>query len=188
MVRRQRDGRRVDRTRIVLCLTSAPERSYTSAMKKAENPSNLPPRILSARAIVRMFYRFESATRNSDLSFAQYRILGFLQNGPRRAGEVALASAVKRPTVSTVLNGLRQRGWISDRTDPVDGRVVNLVLTPSGRQRLREFDNQLAHTLESYISEANQPRLFAALVRLYASLNDANQRVPDARVAHQPSV
>ena len=147
-------------------------------MKIPGSSSNLSPRILSARAVVRMFYRFETATRNSDLSFAQYRILGFLQNGPHRAGQLALASAVKKPTVSTVLNGLRKRGWISDRTDPVDGRVVNLALTPSGRKRLREFDNHLANTLESYVSKADLPRISAALVRLYASLNDSTQRTP----------
>ena len=116
--------------------------------------------------------------RNSDLSFAQYRILGFLQNGPRRAGELALASAVKKPTVSSVLNGLRQRGWISDLTDSVDGRVVTVVLTASGRKRLREFDNQLAQTLESYISKPDLPLISAALVRLYASLNESSQGMP----------
>ena len=147
-------------------------------MKIPGSSSNLPPRILSARAVVRMFHRFETATRNSDLSFAQYRILGFLQNGPHRAGQLALASAVKKPTVSTVLNGLRKRGWIADRTDPVDGRVVTVVLTPSGRKRLRAFDNQLADTLESYVSEADLPRISAALVRLYASLNESTQRMP----------
>jgi DNA-binding MarR family transcriptional regulator len=147
-------------------------------MKISGSSSNLPPRILGARAIVRMFHRFERAARNSDLSFAQYRILGFLQNSPHRAGELAIASAVKKPTVSTVLNGLRKRGWISDQTDPVDGRVVTVVLTPSGRKRLREFDNQLADTLESYVSEADLPRISAALVRLYASLNESTQRMP----------
>ena len=116
--------------------------------------------------------------RNSDLSFAQYRILGFLQNGPRRAGELALASAVKKPTVSSVLNGLRQRGWISDLTDSVDGRVVTVVLTASGRKRLREFDYQLAQTLESYISKTDLPLISAALVRLYASLNESSQGMP----------
>src|SRR5262249_38141031 len=74
-------------------------------------------------------------------------------------------------TVSAVLNGLRQRGWISDRTNPVDGRVVTVVLTPSGRRRLRAFDNQLARTLESYLSKADQPLIFAALTRLYESLS-----------------
>ena len=147
-------------------------------MKISGSSANLSPRILSARAIVRMFHRFETAVRNSDLSFAQYRILGFLQNGPRRAGELALASAVKKPTVSTVLNGLRRRGWISDLTDSADGRVVTVVLTASGRKRLREFDNQLAQTLESYISSADLPRISAALVRLYASLNESTQRMP----------
>ncbi|HZC45541.1 MAG TPA: MarR family transcriptional regulator [Candidatus Acidoferrum sp.] len=134
-----------------------------------------------------MFHRFESASRDSDLSFAQYRILGFLQNGPQRAGELALASAVKKPTVSTLLNGLRQRGWISDRTDPVDGRVVTVVLTPSGRKRLRAFDDQLAQTLESYISKADLPPILAALVRLYASLNEATQTRAAAKVSHKYS-
>jgi len=152
-------------------------------MKISGRSSNLAPRILSARAIVRMFHRFETAVRNSDLSFAQYRILGFLQNGPRRAGELALAAAVKKPTVSTVLNGLRRRGWISDLTDSADGRVVTVVLTASGRKRLREFDNQLAQTLESYISEADLPRMLAALVRLYASLNEASHGVAPAKIA-----
>lgn len=147
-------------------------------MKISGSSSNLPPRILGARAIVRMFHRFESATRDSDLSFAQYRILGFLQNAPRRAGELALASAVKKPTVSTVLNGLRRRGWISDLTDSADGRVVTVVLTASGRKRLREFDDQLADTLEAYVSKAELPRISAALVRLYASLNESTQRMP----------
>ena len=103
--------------------------------------SSLPPSVISARAIVRMFHRFELTTRRSDLSFTQYRILGYLQNGPRRAGEVAIAAAVKKPTVSTLLSGLRERGWIADRTDPVDGRVVKVVLTASGVARLRGFDN-----------------------------------------------
>ncbi len=89
-----------------------------------------------------------------------------------------MASAVKKPTVSTVLNGLRRRGWISDLTDSADGRVVTVVLTASGRKRLREFDNQLAQTLESYISGADLPRISAALVRLYASLNESTQRMP----------
>lgn len=142
-------------------------------MKISGSSSNLPARILSARAIVRMFHRFESAAHDSDLSFAQYRILGFLQNGPHRAGELALASAVKKPTVSALLNGLRRRGWISERTDPVDGRVVTLVLTPSGRKRLRAFDDQLAKTLESYVAKSDLPMMFAALVGLYASLNAA---------------
>jgi DNA-binding MarR family transcriptional regulator len=96
----------------------------------------------------------------------------------RIARELALASTVKKPTVSTVLNGLRKRGWISDQTDPVDGRVVTVVLTPSGRKRLRVFDNQLAQTLESYVSDADLPRISAALVRLYASLNESTQRMP----------
>jgi DNA-binding MarR family transcriptional regulator len=157
-------------------------------MKISGSSSNLPPRILSARAIVRMFHRFESATRNSNLSFAQYRILGFLQNGPHRAGELALAAAVKKPTVSTVLNGLRRRRWISERTDPVDGRVVTLVLTPSGRKRLRALDDQLAKTLEACIAKADLPMMFAALVRLYASLNatghaDARRNKPHLSIA-----
>jgi DNA-binding MarR family transcriptional regulator len=157
-------------------------------MKISGSSSNLPPRILSARAIVRMFHRFESATRDSNLSFAQYRILGFLQNGPHRAGELALAAAVKKPTVSTVLNGLRRRRWISDRTDPVDGRAVTLVLTPSGRKRLRALDNLLAKTLESYVAKADLPMTFAALVRLYASLNaagyaHARREMPHLRIA-----
>lgn len=140
-------------------------------MKISGSSSNLPPSILSARAIVRMFHRFESATRDSGLSFAQYRILGFLQNGPHRAGQLAVASAVKKPTVSTLLNGLRRRGWISDRTNPVDGRVVTVVLTTAGRRRLRAFDNRLARTLEAHVSKADLPMIVTALVRLYASLN-----------------
>ena len=95
------------------------------------------------------------------------------------------ASAVKKPTVSTLLNGLRQRGWISDRTEPVDGRVVTVVLTPSGRKRLRAFDDQLAQTLESYISKADLPTILAALVRLYASLNEATQTRAAAKVSHE---
>ena len=65
---------------------------------------------------------------------AQYRTLLYLLGGSRRAGELAAANAVTKPTVSAMINGLREQGWVADAVDETgDGRVTRIELTAAGR-------------------------------------------------------
>ena len=82
------------------------------------------------RLVVSLYREFEQVARRGDLSMAQYRTLLYLLGGSRRAGELAAANAVTKPTVSAMITGLRQQGWVADAVDETgDGRVTRVELT-----------------------------------------------------------
>ncbi len=102
--------------------------------------------------MVSLYREFEQVARRSDMSMAQYRTLLYLLAGSRRAGELAAAGAVTKPTVSSMLNGLRQQGWVADADDETgDGRVTRIELTAAGRARLARFEEELADRMEQLL-------------------------------------
>ena len=84
-------------------------RPYHAAV--AMNPQDP---VHGVRLVVSLYREFEQVARQGDLSMAQYRTLLYLLGGSRRAGELAAANAVTKPTVSAMINGLRQQGWVAD--------------------------------------------------------------------------
>ncbi|HEY1651482.1 MAG TPA: MarR family transcriptional regulator [Acidimicrobiales bacterium] len=102
------------------------------------------------------------------MSMAQYRTLLYLLGGSRRAGELAAANAVTKPTVSSMINGLRQQGWVADTVDEAgDGRVTRIELTPAGRSRLAEFEEELARRMEELLPGVDLAVMRRFLVELY---------------------
>jgi DNA-binding MarR family transcriptional regulator len=121
------------------------------------------------RLVVSLYREFEQAARRGDMSMAQYRTLLYLLGGARRAGELAAANAVTRPTVSTMISSLREKGWVSDDVDPTDGRVSKIVLTRAGRARVRRFESELADRLEALLPGVDRDELRSTMRSLYAS-------------------
>jgi DNA-binding MarR family transcriptional regulator len=74
------------------------------------------------RLVVSLYREFEQVARRGDLSMTQYRTLLYLMSGARRSGELAAANAVSRPTVSAMISGLREEGWVEEH---VDTRAAN---------------------------------------------------------------
>ena len=104
------------------------------------------------RFVVSVYREFEQVARRGDLSMAQYRTLLYLLGGSRRAGELAAANAVTKPTVSAMITSLRQQGWVADVVDEAgDGRVTRVELTPEGRARLALFEQELADRMEELV-------------------------------------
>ncbi|WP_439814180.1 MarR family winged helix-turn-helix transcriptional regulator [Zavarzinia sp. CC-PAN008] len=124
----------------------------------------------AVRSIVALYREFEQAARPSDISMAQYRAMLYLRSGARRAGEVAAALAVKKPTISAVLATLRDKGWTVERSDPVDGRVVRVVMTPAGLARLAAFESDLADRLGALLPGVDLPAMLAVFEGVYAAL------------------
>ena len=124
------------------------------------------------RLVVSLYREFEQVARRGDLSMAQYRTLLYLLGGSRRAGELAAANAVTKPTVSAMINGLRQAGWVADAVDEAgDGRVTRIELTDAGRARLARFEGELADRMEELlpgVEMAEARRFFGDLQRAHA--------------------
>lgn len=138
-------------------------------MAKSENKS------LSVRAIVAFYREFERATREDDISLAQYRTMLYLKGGAKRAGAIAAAGAVKKPTVSAMLNALREKGWIRDEADPDDGRAIAVALTAAGRARIESFEKGLAAHMAALVPEPDLSTLREALARAYLDLGSSRE-------------
>jgi DNA-binding MarR family transcriptional regulator len=130
---------------------------------------------LSIRAIVAFYREFERVTREGDISLGQYRTMLYLKGGAKRAGAIAAAGAVKKPTVSAMLNNLREKGWIRDEADPEDGRAVAVALTPAGRARIEAFEKFLAAHMARIVPEPDLTVLREALAAAYLDLGTSQE-------------
>jgi len=75
-----------------------------------------------------------------NLSPGRMTILMMLYNGESKtAAEIAERAGVTRPTVSGLVRGLMEGGWMISKRDPMDRRRENLSLTDEGRQRLDQI-------------------------------------------------
>ena len=140
-------------------------RPYHAAMAEmAQDPAH------GVRLVVSLYREFEQVARQGDLSMAQYRTLLYLLGGSRRAGELAAANAVTKPTVSAMINGLRQQGWVADAADETgDGRVTRVELTEAGKLRLERFEAELAQRMEALLPGTDRAQVRKFFTELQAS-------------------
>lgn len=125
-------------------------------------------RVPGVRLVVSLYREFEQVARRGDMSMAQYRTLLYLLGGSRRAGELAAANAVTKPTVSAMINGLRLQGWVADAEDETgDGRVTRIELTAAGRARLGRFEDELAERMEELLPGVDPAAVRDFLRELY---------------------
>jgi len=72
-----------------------------------------------------------------DLQTNQLSAMAVLLNdGDMLMGELASAEKVQPPSMTRIVNGLEQRGFVARRPDPRDGRQCLVTLTPAGREVL----------------------------------------------------
>jgi DNA-binding MarR family transcriptional regulator len=127
-------------------------------------------RALAIRSIVSFYREFEQVARRSDISLGQYRTLLYLRAGPKNAGAIAAAGEIKKPTVSALLNGLREKGWIETADHPDDARVTQVVLTPAGKARMDAFELELARRIDPLLSDLDREAFYTALSTATAAL------------------
>lgn len=132
-------------------------------------------RHLGVRAIIVFYREFERVTRDADISIGQYRTLLYLKGGAKRAGEIAAAGAVKKPTISSMLSNLRDKGWIVDEADPADGRAVSVALTETGRARIDALEEALAERMSAIVPADELADLISALSAAYLSLRSTQE-------------
>jgi len=112
-------------------------------------------RAVRAVAIASRF--LEQTCQERGLSLPQYRLLLWMRRGPRRAGELAQRAAVRRPTITSLVEGLVEHGWL--RRTPVEGdrRGIRLELTESGARALAETEAALGTRLGELAGGHEEP-------------------------------
>lgn len=119
--------------------TDAEPLRKTAAAKAAEKT---PPRVLGSygRVAAWLSKRVEVALGTVDLTLPQFRVLGILAEGSSAASGLADRLAVRRPSITALMDGLVARGLVDRRQEDTDRRRVALRLTKEGERILAEAD------------------------------------------------
>nr|WP_283251004.1 MarR family transcriptional regulator [Rhabdothermincola salaria] len=102
--------------------------------------------------------RVRAEVSGVELSNPAAAILSALhQHGPMRSAALAEAADTEAPLVSRELRTLAERGFVTNETDPTDGRARIIALTDEGRTAYRTFraatDKIAADAFRSWDSE-----------------------------------
>lgn len=98
------------------------------------------------------------------VSVPQYRILRRVEAGGDRAARLAESLAVRKPTLTAVVDGLVQAGFLLRETDAADRRAVHLRLTDRGTTALRETERAYRDRVHGIAERLDDPDEFLTLV------------------------
>ncbi len=103
--------------------------------------------VAAARAAAKLARQITIPLTDHKLSLSQYRVLVFLDEGGAAPSDLAERLSVTRPSITALMDGLTERGYVERHRDPDDGRRVVHHLTGSGRQILEVADQAVADRL-----------------------------------------
>jgi len=132
----------------------------------------------AARALVRVARMLEHAS--SELTLPQYRLLVMVASGDQRASKLAVRLALSKPTVTAVVEGLVERGFLARSEVFGDRRAVDLNVTEEGWRVLSATDAAMAQRLVAVMRHCDDPQLAeSGLLQLAGAV----ERVLEARLA-----
>lgn len=123
----------------------------------------------------------ESVEGTGRLTIPQLRCLQMMATHADGSLTSQLARMLKVavPTMTSMIDGLVERGLVERQPHPTDRRQVRLLLTPEGRHTLERYRQITHHRLAEPIARldgAQKARLTAALADLNAILDDESSR------------
>ena len=93
-------------------------------------------------------------SENRDLSLTAVATLGSLdRRGPQRITTMAAAEGVSQPSMTQLVQRLEQRGLVTRRSDPSDGRVALVSLTDAGRAALADRRQRNAERVADLLAD-----------------------------------
>jgi DNA-binding MarR family transcriptional regulator len=99
----------------------------------------------AARSLALLARKLERAC--GPLSLAQYRVLSLVAAGDERSSLVAERLAVAKPTVTAVVDGLVERGYLAREAIAGDRRSMRLCITADGETALDGAEDAMAASL-----------------------------------------
>ena len=145
------------------------------------NPETLADQLhSSAIGLLRHLRREDDATGITSPRLSALSVVVF--GGPLTLGQLAKAEQVKPPTMTRIVTGLEEDGFVTRRDDASDGRLTQIHATSRGRKILAAGRARRVKTLAAAVKaldRKNQLELEAG-IRVIQSLNSAmRQRVSE---------
>lgn len=125
----------------------------------------------------------ELAEGPSRLTMPQLRCLQRIARGDTLTTHLARTMGVAVPTMTSMIDGLSERGLVERQPDPTDRRQVRILMTPAGHEVLARYQTIMhdrIHELLQHLTAAQKKRLLAAMDDMAAML-DADKRSREER-------
>lgn len=117
----------------------------------------------SVRAVAILSRHFERRCLEIGLSLPQYRLMLFVRRGPQRAAELAARAAVRRPTLTALVDGLEKEGLLARKAVEGDRRGIRLELTEKGYEVLDQTEKELGALIDRVIEGDKRERILTGL-------------------------
>lgn len=141
---------------------------YESDRECAQALINFVPRFMRA-----VMHEMRERGTGDQLTIPQFHVLHHLSLGDRLGTDLAKHLQVTTPTITSIIDGLEERGLVKRGYDPANRRAIPLSITPEG-QRLFEETSKTAEAIVvemiSQLSEEQKRCLTGAIANLNASL------------------
>jgi long-chain acyl-CoA synthetase len=115
-----------------------------------------------------------------DLSLPQFRVLVLIDEGGERASQLADHLALAKPTITAVVDGLVERGYLKRTADCIDRRATKITLTAAGKKALYSAEHAMHARLNDVLAHAEDP---AAIERALEDLGAAVDKARTERLA-----
>jgi DNA-binding MarR family transcriptional regulator len=115
-----------------------------------------------------------------ELTLAQYRVLALVAAGDERSSLVAERLTAAKPTITAVVDGLVERGFVVREPIAGDRRSLRLVVTPTGRAALDASEATMAEAIGEVLDLAQDRD---ALLDQLLALDDALSALYMQRIA-----
>src|SRR4051812_10551351 len=132
------------------------------------------------RTLARLSRLLERAAGDRDLSLPQYRVLAMVDEGGERASHLAELLTVAKPTVTAVVDGLVERGYLKRTADCDDRRATRITLTAAGRRALYDAETAMGERIQDVLAHADDAE---AIGRALEELTVALDRTRAERLA-----
>jgi DNA-binding MarR family transcriptional regulator len=121
----------------------------------SHQPAELAVQLLELIPLVMRTLAAELRRTGRILSPSQFAVLVMLQAHDLRLSDLAAFQAVSLPTISAIVAGLADRGWVQRTQSAQDRRVVIAGLTTAGREQLREIRDLSAAPLAAALARTS---------------------------------
>ncbi len=132
--------------------------------------------------VVARLHRWASRGVDLELPIAQARLLALLADtGPARIGDLARADHSSQPTVTSQLQQLRARGFVTRAPDPHDARASIVRLSEAGAAAVARIRAERGAAVERVIADLDperRDRIRDAVAALHDLLDAADASPP----------
>jgi DNA-binding MarR family transcriptional regulator len=115
-------------------------------------------------SVVHRFIRLAARETGERRTAAVWNTLSVLRAGVGlRVGDLADRARVAQPTMTKIVDGLADSGWIERVADPADGRASVVLATPAGLAALDDWRARLVGVLHPRFADLDDADVAAVL-------------------------